>query len=233
MKCINRNKIMKNKYEIKEIVSRYLKEEEEEGRRWVTPKSLDDENTAPATLELRNRNRAEMKRRVTGPSRPRPSSRKPNSQKDWTEYEGPSLSEQAEFIARFLENTVKINEKDFTSWAVRQQRIEDALKRQAEEAAEDKKKKKPQKDWTEYEGPSLSEQADYIDWFLEEGKRLKAAKEVIKGAVKKIFKRKPKDDRTPDQKERDQRRDAGEDLTGMGADGKTDKWLRARGPHER
>ena len=75
-----------------------------------------------------------------------------------------------------------------------------------------KKNKPPQKDWTEYEGPSLSEQADYIDWFLEEGKRW----EKVKGAVKKIFKRKPKDTRTPDQIERDQARDAAfaEDPTG-------------------
>tara|TARA_R110000824_G_scaffold20721_1_gene77753 strand:+ start:697 stop:2037 length:1341 start_codon:yes stop_codon:yes gene_type:complete len=99
----------------------------------------------------------------------------------------------------------------------------------------------PKNDSTEYEGPSLSEQADYIARFLEEGKRLKAAKEGIKGAVKKIFKRKPKDARTPDQIERDQARDAAfaEDPTGkaweehgmskLGADAKTARSHQIRG----
>ena len=45
---------------------------------------------------------------------------------------------------------------------------------------------KPETSNTKYEGPSLAEQAEYIVWFIEEGKRLKALKAAVKGGAKKV-----------------------------------------------
>jgi len=100
-----------------------------------------------------------------------------------TEYEGPSLAEQSEFIKTFLE------EGKYTgNWtktradAVAEKEKRQRLGREREEAEREpdtpwriaraaekaSKKKKSQKDWTEYEGPSLAEQSEFIKTFLED-----------------------------------------------------------------
>ena len=197
--------------------------------------------------------------------KPAPTTKKegPKPPKQWdrpTKGKG-SLGEQADYIARFLEEGMQAggyesgrtrrgdaSRPETPAGKRHQRRMEDrnkpenvaARKKIADmvaDAKKKKKKKKPQKDWTEYEGPSLSEEAEYIARFLDEGKRW----EKVKGAAKKIFKRKIKDARTPDQIERDQARDAAfaKDPTGkawkehgmskLGADAKTARSHQIRG----
>ena len=166
---------MKNKHGIKEMMSRYLKEG---GAGW---RKVEDENTDPATLRLRNKNEEETKRRLLGPSRKKKTEEKPEPENAWTEYEGPSLEEQADYIARFLENTVvegkyrgTLTPEQVDAMTAREKREYEQMlkgnsaavadtpwsKANKKKANKKKDEEKPENSSTEYEGTSLEEQGD-------------------------------------------------------------------------